>query len=422
MDNPNRLYISFPSYCLSQLKLLPLKAASFTVLAVGLIVAGCATTHLKPLHENAQRADLESDEIAVWRTADELEQELSKSSIDFRGKEEIEQYIERIMMRLAPDYYEDSEKKIRITVLLDTEPNAFILPNGALYVKTGLLSLMENEAHLATILGHEFSHFKYRHAIREKRKAENNEKIGTFVGILLAVSAGAVTGTVNPNIPTSMGNLWSIIAESGYSRDLEREADYEGLRMTLEAGYLPEATTDVFKFLLDATDNKDDGGFFASHPKLQERISNYREYLKLPEIQLLGTGTRIESETYEQITLPIYLANAEHCLKLERYDESKAYIEKYLNVRSDDAEAYLLLGDLTRIHRQNESNSLKIALDSYQKALNLDPECVKCYREIGLAFKYLGDAEKASEYLSKYLKHNPQIPDAGIIRSYIQPE
>ena len=107
-------------------------------------------------------------------------------------------------------------------------------------------------------------------------------------------------------------------------------------------------------------------------------------------------------------------------MELERYDEANAYIEKYLSVRSDDAEAYLLLGDLTRAQGENDFKTLNLALSSYQKALNLNSECSECYREIGLAFKYLGDFEKANEYLTKYLKFNPKVPDAGIIRSYIQ--
>ncbi|MFX0201174.1 MAG: M48 family metalloprotease [Candidatus Hodarchaeota archaeon] len=417
----NRLHVPFPTRLLLWLKLLLSKIACLAVVLTSLTLTGCATTTLQPLREEAERADLESDEVIVWREADHLEQVLSKYVLDFRGKQEAEQYIEQIIMLLAPGYCKHSENKIRITVLVDPERNAFILPNGALYVNTGLLSLIENEAHLATILGHEFSHFKNRHTIRQKRKAENTRNIGFIMGICLAGIAGTATGTIDYNLPTSVSSLWSMTAVSGYSRDLEREADYEGLQMTLKAGYSPDATTKVFKLLLDSIDSEDDkvSPFFSSHPKLQERITNYEEHLKLPEIKSLMTGTRIASEEYKRIILPIYLANANQLLKLEKYDAAKFDIERYLSVRSDDAEAYFLLGEVTRRHRNNP-DALRLALDSYQKALQLDPKCIECYREIGLTFRYLGDGKEASKYLSKYLELDPQVPDAPIIRTYIQ--
>src|ERR1700693_3039664 len=56
-------------------------------------------------------------------------------------------------------------------VLSDPVPNAFALPNGSIYVNTGLLALLENEAQLASVLAHEETHVLHRHSYLENRSA-----------------------------------------------------------------------------------------------------------------------------------------------------------------------------------------------------------------------------------------------------------
>ena len=75
----------------------------------------------------------------------------------------------------------------RITTLNSPVVNAFAVPGGYLYVTRQLLALMNDEAELASVLGHEAGHIAARHS-RERRNAEHPQPV-------LAGLAGVVTGS-----------------------------------------------------------------------------------------------------------------------------------------------------------------------------------------------------------------------------------
>ena len=97
---------------------------------------------------------------------------------------------------------------MHVRIYDSTELNAFALPNGSIYFNIGLLARIENEAQLATILAHEAAHFIEKHSFRQRVSSKN-------------YAAFAVSG-----IPFS--RLVAVSSISGFSQDLEREADKKG--------------------------------------------------------------------------------------------------------------------------------------------------------------------------------------------------
>ncbi|WP_293904106.1 M48 family metalloprotease [Phenylobacterium sp.] len=113
--------------------------------------------------------------------------------------------------------------------------NAFTTPPGCyVYVTRGLLGIMNSEAELAAVLGHELGHVAANHAQRQ----QNQEAItGLAAALVGAVARSDVVGAVAGRA-AKLGSL-------GYSRSQEYEADSLAIRYLPLAGYAPRGLADV---------------------------------------------------------------------------------------------------------------------------------------------------------------------------------
>ena len=166
----------------------------------------------------------------------------------------------------------------RFRALRDSQPNAFALPNGSVYVSTGMMTLMDNESQLAAVLAHEMTHVLRRHTYLENR---SNRKKFLTMNIMAAVGAyapGGVAGAVI-TIVTAVAPFIVMATMFGYSRDLEREADLKGIDMMLAAEYPPEEMVSVMKLLNRDIEGENIRLFYNDHPALDERIKYLTSYL-----------------------------------------------------------------------------------------------------------------------------------------------
>src|SRR5258706_1863177 len=102
-------------------------------------------------------------------------------------------YLFRIGQSLIPKGLLLENVVWRFKVLRDPQPNAFALPNGSIYVSTGLLALMDNESQLAAVLAHEMTHVMRRHQYEQNR---SNRKKYLTMNVIAAVGAYAPGGVV----------------------------------------------------------------------------------------------------------------------------------------------------------------------------------------------------------------------------------
>lgn len=134
------------------------------------------------------------------------------------------QYVEHVGLSVVPP---DTPENVhwRFRIMRDPVPNAFALPNGTIYVNSGLLSRLQNEAQLAAVLAHESTHVYNRHTylgFRDMRKKM------VAIDIFEVAATAAAYGGVNYGIVAAIGNvipLAIITSIFGYRSDLEHEAD-----------------------------------------------------------------------------------------------------------------------------------------------------------------------------------------------------
>lgn len=155
--------------------------------------------------------------------------------------------------------------------ILDTaEINAFATPGSTIFVTRGMLKLCASEDELAAVLAHEIAHIQGEHAmqmIKESRGADFWKTLG-MAAITIGTDGAAkqIAKFVGPMI----GDTFQTLTVSGYSRDLERNADIEGTRILTKTGY--DATAMVS--LLEKMDKAlaSGKGFGSTHPHTSERI------------------------------------------------------------------------------------------------------------------------------------------------------
>ena len=156
-------------------------------------------------------------------------------------------YVEQIGKNIAVQSgLGNARESFTVSLLNSSVNNAFAVPGGYIYSTRQLVALMNNEAELAGVLGHEVGHVAARHAQRRQRAAQNNQ----LLGIGGAILSGILLGN------SGLGQQASQLALQGsqlltlrFSRSQELEADELGIQYLTRAGYDPRAMSTVLASL-----------------------------------------------------------------------------------------------------------------------------------------------------------------------------
>ncbi len=158
------------------------------------------------------------------------------------------------------------------------EANAFCLPGGKVGVYTGILPITQDEAGLATVLGHEIGHAVAHHGA-ERISEELLLQTG---GSLLVAGLAKSDPRAQAAVVTAYGLSAQLGRELPHSRQQESEADHLGLIYMARAGYNPEAAIAFWERFAEY--NRQHGGseglwFLRTHPLSEVRIKQLKEWL-----------------------------------------------------------------------------------------------------------------------------------------------
>jgi predicted Zn-dependent protease len=135
------------------------------------------------------------------------------------------QYVTEVAASLLP-HLRRQEIPYRFHVIESPSINAFALPGGQIYILRGMMNFLHSEAELAAILGHEMAHVDLRHCVERYQYQRALKRAGA--------------GDVGQAIDRAR-----MLVTIGYSQFQELDADAEGTRLAIDAGYDPEAAEAV---------------------------------------------------------------------------------------------------------------------------------------------------------------------------------
>ena len=370
-------------------------------------------------------------------------------------------YLRRIGQALIPRDLQLERVSWQFRILRDPQPNAFALPNGSIYVTTGLLTLLDNESQVAAIIAHELTHVMRRHTYVHNR---SNRKKFLTMNVMSAIGAYAPLSAVGAVIMavTTVAPFIMIATIYGYSRDLERESDLKGIDMMISAEYSPEEMVNVLKLLDKDIEGENVRLFYNDHPSLDERIKYLSSYLgERADRVTHQMELNRERAAYFRNVEPVMRHNLQLAINAGRVRSAVYLAQRLVDFHDDSenlfwlAESYRTLGPRTlQLTEKELTNSAKkdaakkrekrtaeeeerdllatpagkdnwqkhqqMAEQLYRRALNAENPVPVAHRGLGMLYEKLERRVDAAAEYEKYLELSPAAIDRGRIQRRIE--
>ena len=412
----------------------PLNNGAVARLAAGATLAVCGYAAGEGVYEPVPLKDQEQRLIEESR---ELNGYFARQSLLYTEPRTVE-LVAGVGKSLVPPPVDDYVE-YRFFVLRDPSPNAFALPNGDVYMHTGMLARLTDTAQLAAILAHEVNHVAGHHSVVEFRSA--NKKI--IASMVLSGVLGGLGGLISSGLYTSM---------YGFSRELEQEADDRAVGVMLASPYEPQALPEIYDTLA-----KDYEGItpriatiWSTHPQLEARAARTRG-------QVAGAPAgRRDTEEFDALVLPIRAMTIRDYIQ-DDYPRTAIALAQNLSAHFPDetellqllGDAWVAMGPLTEFDEAELSNrerarnanrrvmrtrqeraaalletpegqaalrtNLGEARATYERVLALDANFAPAHRGLGDVAEQLGEPRAAAAAYVEYLRKAPDATDRPVI-------
>jgi beta-barrel assembly-enhancing protease len=203
---------------------------------------------------------------------------ISSGQAKIYRNQSINSYVNQIGQRLAKT---SQRPNISYTfqVVDDNSINAFATIGGYVYVNKGLIAAADNEAELASVIGHEIGHIAGRHGIEQMRDRAVSQGLLSATGLDRnnAIQIGVELAVSRPN-----------------SRSDELEADRFGLENMMRANYAPAGILSFMQKLLRTGGSSP--SFLSTHPATADRIRILQQQIN-PQTANQGNG--LDNQAYK---------------------------------------------------------------------------------------------------------------------------
>lgn len=166
--------------------------------------------------------------------------------------------------------------------------NAFCTPGGYIYVYTGIIKALDNEASLAAVMGHEIAHAERRHSTQRMTKAYGAQ-------LLLDIALGK-----NPDKTTQIASqLFTGLALLKNSRDDEAESDEYSFKYMQSSKWYPGA----LGYFFEKVKGRSGGSIerlLSTHPLPQDRIDANNERVRKANLPP-PTEANLQARPYQDV-------------------------------------------------------------------------------------------------------------------------
>jgi predicted Zn-dependent protease len=340
----------------------------------------------------------------------------------------VEALVRRVGHALTPaptDDYIDYE----FFVIRDPSPNAFAMPNGHIYVHSGMLARLEDSSQLAALLAHEINHVAGHHGIVRFR--------------IKAIDVFDIFVT---------GGLVAALNSLQFSRELEQEADDRAPQMVAAAGYDPHAVPELMDLLREDFEGLRPrvASVWTTHPEPDARFER-----SLALVSAMPEADR-DDDLFDTVVRPVRLMTVSDYVHADYPYTAIAVAQTLLERYPDDLELRMLLGDAWRVlgprnefapedfsdrdkrrnlrqrmlrtrserteelleteaGRQAMQLNLETARSIYEDLLVRDPGFAPAHRGLAQVYEAMGLPREAAGAYLQYVRQAPQAEDRPVV-------
>jgi beta-barrel assembly-enhancing protease len=348
---------------------------------------------------------LDEDEQSLWMQMTEIEGKMKNS--DFLIDDpKLNGYIRSVLCRVVG---QGRCAATRIYLIRTPHFNAAMAPNGMMMVWSGLLLRAKNEAELASVLAHEFSHFERRHSLQSFRDLRAKSDALTWLSMVPAIGM--------------IGQLDLVGSVFAFSRDMERQADLMALNYLVESGYDPMAASAIWEHLraeMDAVAKakkqqsmKDQGGgFFSTHPATGERMKYLRDAAVAANVSKPFGGTA----EYRREIRPWWPMLIDDQIKLNDFGTTEFLLSQLAGANWTDE---LLYARAELYRARGKKKDFESAILYYRQSIAQNSQIAENWRGLGLALMRSGQLEIGKVQLKLYLSKKTDAADRDLIAAMV---
>ena len=321
----------------------------------------------------------------------------------------LNRYVSQVGQKLLPHVHRP-DMPYTVNCVNANYVNAYAFPGGTIGISRGILLELENEAELASLIGHELGHVNARHSAEQMSKGQ----LSSLLIGGLTVAAGS-QGSGLADLTQQLGALGQGLLLSKYSRDNEREADGLGNEYMVKAGYPSKGFVGLMEMLDSLHKQRPNSTqiLFSTHPMSSERLDSAAQRNR--GIYKDSNRQGLKREQYmDQIAslrakrkgIELLQTGEKHMAKKE-YDKGQHAFQKAVKMMPEDYTARVLLAKTYLIRKKPEQ-----AVKQASRAKQLYKTEAQGWYLSGFAnagLKRYSQAYKDYSQCEKLLPGNPQV-------------
>jgi Putative Zn-dependent protease, contains TPR repeats len=377
-------------------KLLAFSSISLKALIFALIfsVVGCSTNSVTGESQLSLVPKAQQIQMGEQNYGPSQQQQGGEYKVD----PNLSAYVTSVGDRLAA--FSTNALPYEFVVLNNDVPNAWALPGGKIAINRGLLVLLDDEAQLAAVLGHEIIHAAAEHGATQMTNAQ-------LIGAGLALGTIALGDNQNAQLIGAGAAIGAQAYQAHYGRTQELQSDFYGMDLMVKAGYEPQAAVELQETFVKLSQGQSSdmvNRLFASHPPSQERVDKNRA-----KAAKLASGKRNRSEFQKAIAqikrdLPAYEKNQQALQALAKKDFNSALqlTEQALKQQGDEALFYITKGQILAAQKDTKNAEL-----AFKRAVEKNPNYFMGYLGLGLTQFSANNHSAAKSSLERSLNLMP---------------
>jgi hypothetical protein len=314
----------------------------------------------------------------------------------------LQRYLNAIGQRLVP---KDSPNIYSFKILLDPIPKAESFSTGTVLVSTGLISMLDNEAQLAYVLGHEIAHVEKNHfyealrmtivqdALNKEKEEATEKKRAIFTAAVSAATAGIGSGVASSGLKGALiGGAIGLGSGAFLSRLIfrdhttvtewpdvfENDADETSLGYILDQNYDVREAPKLYARMETAAahDPRIGLGFIAQASRMKARNAKIQELLSGPlkptvEAKLKAAGLTGSSGQFNLIMATLKRDNGIIAIDYDLFAMARDNLDEAVSLRTDDPRAQLYLGKIISLTARSDQDRQE-AEQHFMKAIQFD--------------------------------------------------